>query len=38
VESAAWKLFKNVTTDFLGNHKEENYRHMVADLVKRTKL
>jgi hypothetical protein len=33
VESAAWKSFKNVTSNFLGNHKVENYRDMVADLV-----
>ena len=34
VEKAAWKLFKNVTAKFLGNHKAENCRDMVADLVK----
>ena len=33
VEKAAWNLFKNVTTIFLGNHKIENYRDTVADLV-----
>jgi len=33
VEKAAWNLFKNVTTNFLENHKIENYRDMVADLV-----
>jgi hypothetical protein len=26
-------LFKNVTTNFLGNHKAENYCDMVADLL-----
>ena len=31
---AAWKSFKNVTTNFLWNHKAENYHDMVADLVK----
>ena len=34
VEKAAWKSFKNVTAKFLGNHKAENCRDMVADLVK----
>jgi hypothetical protein len=33
VEEAAWKSFKNVTTNFLGNDKAENYCDMVADLV-----
>jgi len=33
VEKAAWKSFKNVTTNFLGNHKAENYRDKVADLA-----
>jgi hypothetical protein len=34
VEKAAWKSFKNVTTIFfLENHKAEDYRNMVADLV-----
>jgi hypothetical protein len=33
VETAAWKSFKNVTTNFWGNHKAENYRVMVVDLV-----
>ena len=33
-EKAAWKSLKNVTTNFLGNHKAENYRDMVAELVK----
>jgi hypothetical protein len=29
VERAAWKSFENVTPNFLGNHKVENYRDMV---------
>jgi hypothetical protein len=33
VEKAAWISFKYVTINFLGNHKAENYRDMVADLV-----
>jgi hypothetical protein len=34
VERAAWKTFQNITTDFLENHKAENYCDMVDDLVK----
>ena len=33
VETAAWKSLKNVTTNFWVNHKAENYRVMVVDLV-----
>jgi hypothetical protein len=33
VENAAWKSFKNVTTNFCGYHNAENYRGMVADFV-----
>ena len=33
VEKAAWKSFKMSLLIFLGNHKAENYRDMVADLV-----
>jgi hypothetical protein len=33
VENAARKLPKNVPTDYLANHKTENYRDMVAGLV-----
>jgi hypothetical protein len=33
VEKAAWKSLKNVTTKLLGNHKAENCRDMVTDLV-----
>ena len=29
VERAAWKSFKNVTSNFLGNHKVDNYCDMV---------
>jgi hypothetical protein len=33
VEKAAWNLFRNTTTIFLGNYKAEKYRIIVADLV-----
>ena len=33
LEKAAWKSFNNVTTNFLENHKTEDDRDMVADLV-----
>jgi hypothetical protein len=33
VEKAPWKSLKNVTTNYLENHKAENYRKMAADLV-----
>jgi len=33
VEKAAWILFKNVSTSFLGNHKVEKCGDMVADLI-----
>jgi hypothetical protein len=33
LETAVWKSFKNVTTNFLENHKAEYYRDMVAELV-----
>jgi hypothetical protein len=33
VEKRAWKSLKNVTTNFMDNHKAEDYRDMVADLV-----
>jgi hypothetical protein len=28
------KIIQKITTNFLGNHKAENYRDMVADLEK----
>jgi hypothetical protein len=34
VEEAAWKSFKKFSTNFLGNHKAENYCDMVPYLVK----
>jgi hypothetical protein len=33
LEKAAWKSLKNVTTIFLENHKAEDDRNMVPDLV-----
>jgi len=34
VEKAAWKSFKNVTTNFGGNHTREKSYDMEADIVK----
>jgi len=33
VEKAAWKSFKNVITNFLGNHKAKNYCDMLPGLI-----
>jgi hypothetical protein len=33
MEEAAWESLKTVTITFLGNHKAENYRDMMADVV-----
>ena len=33
MERAAWKSLKNVTSNFLGNRKAENWCDVVADLV-----
>ena len=33
MEKAAWKSFRNVTTNYLGNHKADNYGDMVDDLL-----
>jgi len=38
LERAAWKSFKNATTNFLEHQKEENYFGMVTYLVIPTKL
>jgi hypothetical protein len=32
-EKIAWKSLKNVTTNFLGNQKAENYFDIVADVI-----
>jgi hypothetical protein len=34
MERPAWKSFEIITAKFLRNYKAENYRDMVADLVK----
>jgi len=36
-ERAAWLSFKNVIENFRGNHKSENYRELVADMLKNYK-
>lgn len=33
-EKATWTSFKNVMENFLGNHKSENLKKIIADLVK----
>ena len=33
LEKAAWRAFKNVTHDFLGNRKVENYLDILNDLI-----
>lgn len=33
LERAAWQSFKSLCCNFLGNHKAENYRDIVADLL-----
>ncbi|KAL7296916.1 hypothetical protein TKK_0010305 [Trichogramma kaykai] len=33
-EPAAWLSFKKVVENFLGNHKSENYRELMADLLR----
>jgi hypothetical protein len=38
VEKAAWKSFKNITSNLMGNHKAENNGDMVADLVESHKV
>jgi hypothetical protein len=38
LERAAWKSFKNATTNLFGHQKEENYFGMVTYLVIPTKL
>lgn len=32
-EKAAWLSFKEVVNNFLGNHKSENYKKLVADML-----
>jgi hypothetical protein len=33
VETAIWNLFESVTTNFLGNFKEENYDSLVEEIL-----
>lgn len=37
VEEAAWKSFKKVATEFLGNRKAENYGELVSELLQNYK-
>ncbi|GBN79706.1 hypothetical protein AVEN_11883-1 [Araneus ventricosus] len=37
-EAAAWILFKELAKNFLGNHKAENYRQIVNNLLKAYKI
>jgi hypothetical protein len=32
-EKAAWNALKSVHTNFLGNHKAENYREVVSEML-----
>lgn len=32
LEKSAWKAFKNVVANFLGNHKSDRYRELVSEL------
>ena len=32
-ETSAWRAFENVVQNFLGNHKSENYKDLVANLM-----
>ena len=36
-EKDAWLSFKEVVEKFLGNHKEENYKELVTDMIKKYK-
>ena len=38
MERAAWKSLKNITTNFWGNRKADNYRVILADLVQSYKV
>ncbi|KAH9632283.1 hypothetical protein HF086_010208 [Spodoptera exigua] len=33
LEKSAWKSFKNVVANFLGNHKSDSYRELVSELL-----
>ena len=34
IEKSAWKSFKSVVQNFLGNHKAPNYREIVGELLR----
>ena len=36
-ERDAWLRFKDVFKNFLGNHKSDNFRELVADILKNYK-
>ena len=36
-ERDAWLSFKNVVENFLGNHKSDNFKKLVSDLLKNYK-
>jgi len=38
LDKAAWKSFKNITTNFWGNHKTENDHDKMVDLVQSYKI
>jgi len=33
-EKAGWNAFRSVCTNFLGNHKTENYTEIVSEMLK----
>ena len=33
-ELQAWRSFKSISTNFLGNHRAENFQEIVEDLLK----
>lgn len=38
VETAAWQSFKKVVRNFLGNHKADNYREHIAELLQNYRI
>jgi hypothetical protein len=38
IEKAAWNFLKSLCTNFLGNHKAENYREIVSEMLKHFKF
>jgi hypothetical protein len=37
IELSAWRFFQNVTHDFLGNKKTENYEEIIKESTRRSK-